>query len=70
MCMALGSEQGSHNPALVALPSLCLGFLMPGAGPCQGEDLMLLVWFLREKCERARFGTKELCGQTTALESN
>lgn len=69
MCLALGSEQGTHNPALVALRALCLGFLMPGASPCQGEDLMLLVW-VSEQCERAGFGMKEHCDQTTALESS
>lgn len=25
MCLALGSELGSHNPALVELAALCLG---------------------------------------------
>lgn len=36
MCLTLGSEQGTHNPALVAVAGWCLGFLVPGSSPREG----------------------------------
>lgn len=62
MCQTLGSEQGTHNPALVALAAWCWDSW------CQVPALAR-VGFPREKCERAGWD-RGAVGQTTSLEPN